>query len=104
MHDNRLAADELGGPPGAYFVPHGEYAAQAMYNLGADTVNEGYPVDHTHTGPYLADVMSQAFVLGLACGTSSLGASVLNSTEDMSSTFLGGCLDEYNSTVTALLR
>lgn len=75
-----------------------------MYNLGADIVNANYPNDHTHTSPYLADAMAQSFVLGLACGTSDLGASVLNSTEDMSSTFLGGCLTEYNSTVTALLR
>lgn len=75
-----------------------------MQNLGADTVNANYPNDHTHTSPYLADVMSQAFVLGLKCGTSDLGARVKNSTESMTSTFLGNCITDYNSTIEGLLR
>lgn len=85
-------------------MPHGEYAAQTMQNLGATTVNANYPMDHTHTAPYLADVMAKAFVLGLKCGTSGLGALVVNSTASLTSTFLGSCVDEFNSTVAGVLR
>lgn len=102
---NRLAASQLGGPAkGAYFVPHGEYAAQAMQNLGATTVDANYPNDHTHTAPYLADVMAKAFVLGLKCGTSALSGLAINSTASLTSTFLGPCVTGFNSTVTAVLR
>ena len=94
-----LAAEELGGTKaGVYFVPHGAYAAQALKALGSDVVHKNYPQDHTHTSPYLADVMAGAFVLGLTCGTSDLGKAALNSTAALSSTFLGGCI-AYNSTV-----
>jgi rhamnogalacturonan acetylesterase len=94
-----LAASQLGGTAkGVFFVPHGQYAAQAMKALGASTVNKYYPNDHTHTAPYLADVMSKAFVLGLKCGTSDLGKAAVNSTASLTGTFLGGCLAE-NSTV-----
>lgn len=89
---------------GAYFVPHGEYAAQAMQNLGATTVNANYPNDHTHTAAYLADVMAKAFVLGLKCGTSALGTLALNSTSSLTSTFLGGCVTDFNTTVAGNLR
>jgi rhamnogalacturonan acetylesterase len=93
---------QLGGPAkGVYFVPHGEYSAQAMKNLGSQVVNANYPNDHTHTSPYLADVMSQAFVLGLKCGTSELGRGVANSTLP---SYLGGCDSSFNSTVSGLLR
>lgn len=85
-------------------MPHGEYAAQAMQNLGAATVNANYPNDHTHTAPYLADVMHKAFVLGLRCGTSPLGQLVKNSTSSLTSTFLGPCVSDFNSTVNGLLR
>ncbi|CAK7222989.1 hypothetical protein SCUCBS95973_005022 [Sporothrix curviconia] len=94
-----LAAQELGGTKaGAYFVPHGAYAAQVMKALGADVVHKNYPQDHTHTSPFLADYMSGAFVLGLTCGTSELGKSTLNSTAALSATALGNCIS-YNSTV-----
>ncbi|WQF77508.1 Putative SGNH hydrolase-type esterase domain, SGNH hydrolase superfamily [Colletotrichum destructivum] len=100
-----LAVEQLGGPSkGYYFVPHGEYAAQAMKNLGAATVNANYPNDHTHTAPFLADAMHKAFVLGLRCGTSALASLVTNSTASLTSTYLGPCVDSYNSTVHALLR
>ncbi|KAF6796340.1 rhamnogalacturonan acetylesterase [Colletotrichum sojae] len=100
-----LAVEQLGGPSkGFYFVPHGEYAAQAMKNLGADTINKNYPNDHTHTAPFLADVMHKAFVLGLECGTSGLAKLAKNSTASLTSTYLGPCIDNYNSTVHALLR
>ncbi|KAJ0161537.1 Rhamnogalacturonan acetylesterase [Colletotrichum tanaceti] len=100
-----LAVEQLGGPSkGYYFVPHGEYAAQAMRNLGAATVNDNFPNDHTHTSPFLADAMHKAFVLGLRCGTSALASLVSNSTASLTSTYLGPCVDSYNSTVHALLR
>ncbi|KAL0936092.1 rhamnogalacturonan acetylesterase [Colletotrichum truncatum] len=100
-----LAVEQLGGPSkGFYFVPHGEYAAQAMKNLGAKTINENYPNDHTHTAPFLADVMHKAFILGLECGTSGLAKLAKNSTSSLTSTYLGGCIDNYNSTGHALLR
>ncbi|KAL8370791.1 hypothetical protein RB595_000910 [Gaeumannomyces hyphopodioides] len=94
-----LAASELGGPSaGVWFVPHGHLGAQAMRNLGRQTVNAGFPNDHTHTSPYMADIMAKSFVLGLRCGTSPLGKDVLNSTESLTGTFLGPCIT-FNSTV-----
>ncbi len=88
----------MGGPAaGVFYVAHGAYSAQAMRNLGADTVGEGYPKDHTHTSPYMADVMARAFVLGLTCGTSGLGKSTLNSTAALAATFLGGCIAANSS-------
>ncbi|KAH8200796.1 hypothetical protein TruAng_005033 [Truncatella angustata] len=93
------AASVAGGTAkGVYHVPHGTYAAQVMKNLGASTVNANYPNDHTHTGPYMADIMARAFALGLKCGTSALGAAITNSTSSMTSTVLGPCIT-YNSTV-----
>ncbi|KAH8887698.1 GDSL-like Lipase/Acylhydrolase [Thozetella sp. PMI_491] len=92
-----LAASQMGGPAaGVYYVPHGQYAAQAMKGLGKTTVDANYPNDHTHTAPYLADVMSKAFVLGLKCGSSELGKAAVNTTSELTSTFLGACVD-HNS-------
>ncbi|KAF9695504.1 hypothetical protein EKO04_006457 [Ascochyta lentis] len=78
---NMLATLELGGPPSkVFFVQHGSYAAQAQRLLGKTIVDTNYPMDHTHTAPFLADVHSQAFVLGLKCGTSPLASLVVNAT------------------------
>lgn len=100
-----LAAEQLGGSAGGvWFMPHGQYTAQAWEALGAQVVNDGFPQDHTHTGPYLADVVAQSFALGLKCGTTDLGNSVVNATEDLTSTFLGPCLTDWNSTMIDLLR
>ncbi|KAH9890742.1 GDSL-like Lipase/Acylhydrolase [Xylariomycetidae sp. FL2044] len=94
-----LAASQMGGTDaGVYHVPHGEYAAQVMTALGASTVNAGYPNDHTHTGPSMANVMAGSFVLGLRCGTSELGGLVVNSTESLTSSSYGPCI-EFNSTI-----
>ncbi|TVY43092.1 Rhamnogalacturonan acetylesterase [Lachnellula subtilissima] len=88
-----LAASELGGPAqGVYFVSHGQYAAQAMKNLGKETVDANYPIDHTHTAPFLADVVARSFVLGLKCGTSGLQDLVLNATSRLQGDVLGDCL------------
>lgn len=55
----RLATLELGGPASnVFFVQHGAYAAQAQRLLGKDIVDANYPMDHTHTAPFLADVVS----------------------------------------------
>ncbi|KAF1364490.1 SGNH hydrolase [Lizonia empirigonia] len=78
---NQLATLELGGPASnVFFVQHGSYAAQAQRLLGKTVVDANYPMDHTHTAPFLADVHSQAFVLGLKCGTSPLANLVVNAT------------------------
>ncbi|KUJ21178.1 SGNH hydrolase [Mollisia scopiformis] len=88
-----LSVTELGGPSaGVYFVPHGQYAAQAMKNLGPEIVDANYPMDHTHTAPYLADVVAQSFVLGLKCGTSGLGGLVSNATARLEGSVLGTCI------------
>ncbi|PNH64852.1 hypothetical protein VD0002_g3961 [Verticillium dahliae] len=96
---------QLGDPAnGVYFLPHGEYGAQAQRNLGASTVNAGYPVDHLHPGPFIADAMAKSFVLALRCGTTALGDLVRNSTSSLTSTYLGPCIGPANSTISALLR
>ncbi|KAJ4339976.1 hypothetical protein N0V87_002915 [Didymella glomerata] len=78
---SQLATLELGGPAAnVFFVQHGQYAAQAQRLLGKTIVDENYLMDHTHTAPFLADVHSQAFVLGLKCGTSPLANLIVNAT------------------------
>jgi hypothetical protein len=90
---HRLSATELGGPSkGVYFVPHGAYVAQAEKNLGPEIVDANYPMDHTHTAPFLADVVAKSFALGLKCGTSPLQDLVINATSRMEGSVLGTCL------------
>jgi len=61
---HRLSAIELGGPAShVYFVQHGSYAAQAQRLLGKEVVDKEYPMDHTHTAPFLADVVRCSSVL-----------------------------------------
>ncbi|KAI0893086.1 carbohydrate esterase family 12 protein [Annulohypoxylon nitens] len=90
------AAAELASPD-VYHVPHKEYAVQVMQKLGPDTVNANYPNDHTHTGPYMANVMAGAFVLGLKCGTTALGKAVINSTESLTTSYYGPCIPQNSS-------
>ncbi|KAI1258744.1 GDSL-like Lipase/Acylhydrolase [Xylariaceae sp. FL1019] len=88
------AASQLGGTAkGIYHVAHGEYAAQVMTSLGKTVVDAHYPNDHTHTDPYMANVMAGSFVLGLKCGTSAL-----NSTAELTTSSYGPCIT-FNSTV-----
>ncbi|KAK6081160.1 rhamnogalacturonan acetylesterase [Seiridium cupressi] len=83
----------LGGPEaGIYYVDHSSYIAQALQLLGADVVNAGFPMDNTHTSPYIADVVAKAFVLGLKCGTSPLQDYVVNATSRIQGPELGICL------------
>lgn len=90
---SRLAASELGGlEVGVYWVDHGSYAAVAMDNLGNATVRANYPLDHTHTAPYLSRVVAQSYVLGLKCGTSGLMDLVANASSRIEGPLLGTCL------------
>lgn len=59
----RLSVLELGGPENhVYYVQHGSYAAQAQKLLGAAIIDANYPMDHTHTAPFLADVVRNCFI------------------------------------------
>ncbi|KAI1319569.1 carbohydrate esterase family 12 protein [Xylariaceae sp. FL0255] len=78
-----LATSRVGGTEaGAYFVPHGELSAQAMELLDL----------------YLANAMAGSFVLGLKCGTSALGAAIINSPASLTTSPYGPCIT-FNSTV-----
>ena len=88
----RLSAQEMGGPAaGVYFVPHSQYTAQMMYNLGIG-IDKYFPLDHGHTAPYLASLVAQEFVLGLKCGSAPLQGLVVNATSRIESTLLGKCI------------
>lgn len=85
--------ESLGGPAaGIYYVPHACYCVQALELQGPGAAIAGYPMDNTHTAPELADTFSQAFVLGLKCGTSPLQRYVVNATSRIESAALGTCL------------
>ncbi|KUI61606.1 Rhamnogalacturonan acetylesterase [Cytospora mali] len=84
--------DSLGGPSkGIYYVNHGDYGAQALRLMGKETANFNFPMDHTHTSPWLADVFSKAFVLGVKCGTSPFQDFVVNATSRIEGDQLGTC-------------
>jgi rhamnogalacturonan acetylesterase len=70
-----------------------------MKNMGNSATNANYPNDHTHTSPYLADVMSRSFVLGVRCGSSDLAGLVKNTTESLvlGSDILGPCIAHNSS-------
>jgi hypothetical protein len=88
----RLSAQEMGGPAaGVYFVPHSQYTAQMMYNLGIG-IDKYFPLDHGHTAPYLASLVAQEFVLGLKCGSAPLQDLVVNATSRIESALLGTCV------------
>ena len=57
---------------GVTYVDHNGYTDQAYNVLGETTVDTYYPNDHTHTSPTGANVVAEAFVRGLLCGSSSL--------------------------------
>ena len=85
--------ESLGGPSaGIFFVYHSRYNAQALHLLGKDIVSAGFPMDSTHTAPFLAYVFARAFVLGLKCGTSPLQSYMLNATSRIEGSLLGTCL------------
>lgn len=87
------AAASLGGPAaGVYYVDHEAYAAAALQLLGRNETDAGFPMDNTHTAPFLADLFARAFVLGLKCGTASLQGYVGNATSRIEGAELGSCL------------
>ena len=57
---------------GVTYVDHNAFVAQAYNKLGETQVDTFYPNDHTHTSPTGANVVAEAFVRGLLCGSSSL--------------------------------
>ncbi|KAJ7619186.1 rhamnogalacturonan acetylesterase, partial [Mycena polygramma] len=69
-------AQEVAANNSVTYVDHYDYVAQAYEKIGETTVNTYYPIDHTHTLPVGAQVVAQAFVRGLLCGTSTLKAKV----------------------------
>lgn len=69
-----------------------------MRLLGKEVVDGNYPMDHTHTAPYLADVVARSFVLGLKCGTAPLAGLAMNATSRLEGELLGTCLSA-NETV-----
>ncbi|KAF4782005.1 GDSL-like Lipase/Acylhydrolase [Colletotrichum scovillei] len=91
--------ESLGGPAaGIYYVPHGNYSAQALQVQGQQAAVEGYPMDAVHMSPKLADSFAGAFVLGLKCGTSPLQEYVVNATSRLEGDRLGTCL-QVNATL-----
>jgi rhamnogalacturonan acetylesterase len=72
----------------ASFVDHGQYVANQYIKLGATVVDNFYPIDHTHTSPEGADLVSQVFVKGLLCGNNPLAAYVKNTTASV----VGSCI------------
>jgi rhamnogalacturonan acetylesterase len=56
----QLAAQRVGY--GASFVDHFQAVANMFKRLGNQATNALFPVDHTHTSPYGADLVCQAFV------------------------------------------
>lgn len=70
------------------YVDHNAYTYAAYKPLSVAEVDSFFPMDHTHTAPKGADLVSQAFVRGLVCGNSTLKAYVLNSTASIE----GNCL------------
>jgi rhamnogalacturonan acetylesterase len=69
-------AQEVAGNTSVTYVDHYDYVAQAYAKIGEATVDTWYPIDHTHTLPAGAQVVAEAFVRGLLCGTSTLKAKV----------------------------
>ncbi|KAI7776752.1 Rhamnogalacturonan acetylesterase [Diaporthe eres] len=91
--------ESLGGPgKGVYYVNHGDYSAQTLKLMGKETADANFPMDNTHTSPWLADTFSKAFVLGVKCGTSPLQDFVVNATSRLEGDLLGTCA-HVNSTL-----
>ncbi|KAG6868872.1 hypothetical protein C0993_008620 [Termitomyces sp. T159_Od127] len=69
-------AELVGQRTGAVYVDHYDYVAQAYNTFGQTTVTTWYPLDHTHTSPTGANVVAQAFIRGLLCGSGTLKSKV----------------------------
>jgi rhamnogalacturonan acetylesterase len=75
-------AQDVAAATGVTYVDHYDYVVQAYNAIGETTVDTYYPIDHTHTSPTGANVVAEAFVRGLLCGSSSLKAYVNSAGED----------------------
>ncbi|KAL0951562.1 hypothetical protein HGRIS_008244 [Hohenbuehelia grisea] len=69
-------AQTVASRTGVVYVDHYNYVAQAFNRLGQTATTAFFPVDHTHTSPAGANVVAQAFVRGLLCGSSALKSKV----------------------------
>lgn len=77
---------------------HGDYGAQALKYMGKETADINFLMDHTHASPWLADVFSKSFVLGVKCGTSPFQDFVVNATSRIEGVLLGAC-EQVNRTL-----
>jgi rhamnogalacturonan acetylesterase len=59
--------------------------------MGKETADANFPMDNTHTSPWLADTFSKAFVLGVKCGTSHFQTFVVNATSRLEGELMGTC-------------
>lgn len=71
--------------------------------VGKETANANFPMDNTHTSPWLADTFSKAFVLGVKCGTSPFQNFVVNATSRLEGDLLGTC-EQVNHTLPIRMR
>ncbi|KAF8078903.1 rhamnogalacturonan acetylesterase [Lyophyllum atratum] len=69
-------AKSIGTRRNIVYVDHYAYTAQAYNKLGQTQTTSFYPNDHLHTSAAGANVVAQAFVRGLLCGTSTLKSKV----------------------------
>ncbi|KAG6901810.1 hypothetical protein C0995_007609 [Termitomyces sp. Mi166 len=69
-------AQLVGQRTGTVYVDHYDYVAQAYNAYGQTMVMTWYPLDHTHTSPTGANIVAEAFVRGLLCGSSILKSKV----------------------------
>lgn len=69
------------------YVDHNGYTDQAYNVLGETIIDTYYPNDHTHTSPTGANVVAEAFVRGLLCGSSSLKSKVNSNGQSAPSEF-----------------
>lgn len=81
-------AQDVASATGVTYVDHYDYVVQAYNAIGETTVDTYYPIDHTHTSPTGANVVAEAFVRGLLCGSSSLKSYVNTAGKDVPN----GCL------------
>lgn len=60
--------------------------------MGKEKTGTGYPMDHTHLAPWLADSFAKSWALGVKCGTAGLQSAVVNATSRIEGPVLGTCL------------
>ncbi|KAH0591041.1 hypothetical protein H2248_001150 [Termitomyces sp. 'cryptogamus'] len=76
-------AQSIGTRRNITYVDHYAYVAQAYDALGQTQTTTFYPIDHLHTNAAGANVVAQAFVRGLLCGSSTLKSRVNAAGQDV---------------------